>query len=341
MIKTIISEITRPAGVSGDEGEAAQVAAGLLSRYGTVTTDVLGNVICSVSPVPESGEHLLLDAHLDQIGMIVQSIDDKGFIKVAKCGGIDRRVLMASEVTVYGKQPLYGVVCSSPPHLSAEGADKKAPKFEDIAIDIGLSKTEAEEMVSPGDRVVLRGDVVELAGGQIVSQALDDRACCAIILRALNLIAGKKLNIGLTALFSTREEVGGQGAKTGAYAIAPTQAIVLDVSFALTPDSPKSKCGEMGKGAMIGFAPTISRRFSQELCALAKEQGIPFQREIMDGRTGTNADEIVVSRGGVETGMVSVPIRYMHMPVETVDPEDIEASAKLIAAYILEKGGAR
>lgn len=341
MIKELIEDLTRPVGVSGDEGEAAKTACSLLASYGKVRIDALGNVVCTVKEPCEGKPHILLDAHLDQIGLIVQSIDDKGFVRVTSCGGVDRRVLMASDVTVYGKEPVFGVICSSPPHLASDGDDKKAPKLEDIAIDVGLTKEQAEDLIVPGDRVVLHGRVATLSGGQVVSQALDDRVSCAAILRCLALLKDKDIPCGLSVLFSTREEVGGQGAATGAFSIRPTEAIVVDVSYAFTPDSPRHKCGDMGKGPMIGIAPTLSRAISTRLCELAQKEGIPYQTEIMDGKTGTNADQIVISRGGVASGMVSIPIKYMHTPIETVHPDDVENSARLIAAYILDKGGVR
>ena len=341
MIKGLIEELTRPVGVSGDEGEAAKTACALLSAYGKTATDALGNVICTVKAAKDGKRHILLDAHLDQIGLIVQSVDDKGFVRVANCGGIDRRVLMASDVTVYGKQPLFGVICSSPPHLSADGDQKKTPKLEDIVIDVGLGKQQAHEIIAPGDRVTLSGRVDSLIGGQVVSQALDDRVSCAAILRCLALLKDEDIPCGLSVLFSTREEVGGQGAATGAFSIHPTEAIVVDVSYAYTPDSPRHKCGDMGKGPMIGIAPVLSRALSTRLCALAQREGIPFQVEVMNGITGTNADPIVVSRGGVVSGMVSIPIKYMHTPIETVSPEDVEHTARLLAAYIMDKEGER
>lgn len=341
MIKRLIEELTRPVGVSGDEGEAANTACALLSAYGKTTTDALGNVICTVKAAEEGMPHILLDAHLDQIGLIVQSVDDKGFVHVTNCGGIDRRVLMASDVTVYGTKPLFGVICSSPPHLSAVGDEKKTPKLEDIAIDVGLSKQQAQQMIAPGDRVTLAGQVDTLIGGQVVSQALDDRVSCAAILRCLALLKDKDIPCGLSVLFSTREEVGGQGAATGAFSIRPTEAIVVDVSYAHTPDSPRHKCGDMGKGPMIGIAPVLSRALSTHLCELAQREGIPHQVEVMDGVTGTNADRIVVSRSGVVSGMVSIPIKYMHTPIETVSPDDVEHTARLLAAYIMDKEGQR
>ncbi len=341
MINSLIKELTRPVGVSGDEGEAAKTACDLLDAYGTTVTDALGNVICTVKAPKEGSPHILLDAHLDQIGLIVQSVDEKGFVHVTNCGGIDRRVLMASDVTVYGTKPLFGVICSSPPHLSADGDSKKAPKLEDIAIDVGLTAQQAQQTISPGDRVTLAGRVDTLIGGQVVSQALDDRVSCAAILRCLALLKDKDIPCGLSVLFSTREEVGGQGAATGAFSVRPTEAIVVDVSYAYTPDSPRHKCGDMGKGPMIGIAPVLSRTLSTHLCELAKRENIPYQVEVMDGVTGTNADRIVVSRSGVLTGMVSIPIKYMHTPIETVCPDDVEHSARLIAAYVMQKEGDR
>ncbi len=337
-MKDLIEKLTNAVGVSGDEATAAAAAAELLRPYGRVEADALGNILCTVKKPKEGGPHLLLDAHIDQIGLIVQEIDDKGFLKVANCGGMDRRILMASEVTVHGKRPVYGVICSQPPHLAKEGDSKKAPKLEDIAIDVGLSKEKAQELIALGDRITLSGPVREMVNGQLVSQALDDRASCAAIIRCLKLIKGKDIPCGLTVLFSTREEVGGQGARTGAFSVFPTKAIVVDVSFGYTPDSPRHKCGELGKGPMIGFAPAISRRFSNELVELAKANEIPYQVEIMEGETGTNADQIVIAQSGVETGMVSIPLKYMHTPIETVDPADIEAAARLMAACV-QKGG--
>lgn len=341
MIKQLIEQLTAPAGVSGDEREAALAARELLSAYGKTGLDALGNVICTVQQPLNGQRHILLDAHIDQIGMIVQSVDDKGFVRVGACGGVDRRVLMASDVTVYGKEPLFGVVCSSPPHLAADGDEKKTPKLEDIAIDVGLDAEQARERIAPGDRVLWHGPVCEMNGGRLVSRALDDRASCAAILRTLELLKKQPLACGLTVLFSTREEVGGQGASTGAYAVRPTEALIVDVSFAHTPDAPRHKCGEMGKGPMIGIAPTLSRAIFERLCKLAKQEQIPCQIEVMDGTTGTNADQIIVSRQGVPGGMVSIPIKYMHTPAETVDPNDIEHSARLLAAYIQDKGGER
>jgi endoglucanase len=271
---------------------------------------------------------------MDEVGLIVTSIEGKGFLRVAPCGNIDRRVLMASPVRVHtASGPLNGVVCSVPPHLSA-GETLKNPKTDELFIDVGLTREEVEAKILPGDRITLISEGRTLQNNTVSGKALDDRAGCAVHLKALELLAGEELNCGLTVLFSSLEESGGMGAKTAAYEADPTHAIVVDVSFALTPDSDREKCGILGGGPMIGFAPILSSGMSREFTELAKANAIPFQREIMSGRTGTNADAIATSRNGVICGLLSIPQRYMHTPVEVVSAEDIENTAKLVAAYV-------
>jgi endoglucanase len=227
--------------------------------------------------------------------------------------------------------------------LSA-GEKKKNPKVDEVSIDIGYSKEEAEKRVFPGDRVTLLAPARELLNGITSGRALDDRAGCVSLVKALEYLEGRQLNCGLSVLFSTLEEVGGMGAKTAAYRAAPTHAIAVDVSFAHTPDAAKEKCGILGKGPMVGFAPILSREMSRELVNLAEKNRIPFQREVMGGRTGTNADDIAIARAGVLTGLVSIPQKYMHTPIEAVAVEDVENTGKLLAAYILslsERGSIR
>lgn len=334
----LLLDFSAATGVSGQESEAAQYASGLLKPFGNVEVTPLGSVLCTVK-IPEPGQpHILLDAHIDEIGLIVTSIEEKGFLRVAGCGGMDRRILMAYPVRVHGQHgPVDGVVCSVPPHLSA-GEKKKNPKVDELFIDIGYTKEEAEKRVCPGDRITLSASSRALLNGLVSGKALDDRAGCAAHLKALEYLEGRSLGCGLTVVFSSMEEVGGMGARTAAYQTAPTHAIAVDVSFGRTPDAAKEKTGELGKGPMIGFAPILSAEMSRELVSLAKESKIPFQYEVMGGRTGTNADAIAVARRGVATGLLSIPQKYMHTPIEAVAVDDVENTGKLIAAYITTLG---
>lgn len=343
--KKLLFEFSSKTGVAGLESEAAGYGKALLEKYGEVTISPLGSVICTVQK-PKNGEpHIMLDAHIDEIGMVVSHIGDKGFLRAVGCGGIDRRLLMASPVTVHSlcegntkNGGITGVICSTPPHLNKDG-DKKNKKVEEIYIDIGATdKEEAEKLAHLGDRITLNSRPRELLNGLVSGKALDDRAGCVSLLKALEYLEVKKkpLDCGLTVVFSSMEEIGGQGAKTAAYSLDPTHALVVDVSFAYTPDSQKEKCGEIKKGPMIGFAPILEAGLSKMLVRLAEKDEIPRQCEVIGSKTSTNADAIAVSRGGVRTALLSIPQKYMHTPVETVAVEDVENTGRLIAAFVRE-----
>lgn len=344
MKDTIITEwlcaLCEAPGVSGLEECAANEAEKLLKNYiSDAKADVFGNVTGIRKSGKAGAKTFLLDAHIDEIGMIVTGIDDKGFLRVSNCGGVDRRLLAAQAVTVHSKQPLFGVVGTKPPHLMSAEEAKKVGKMEEMFIDIGMNREEAESLVSPGDRVTMRSPVEAMHGGLVCGKALDDRAGVAAILYALELLKEDDLNINIAVQFSGKEETGGQGAMIGAYAAEADYAVAVDVSFAKTPDADANKCGELKKGAMIGYSAVLDKSMSDTLVRLAKEQSIPCQLEVMGGRsTGTNADEIFTSRAGVRTGLLSIPQRYMHTPVEVIAIEDVKAVGALLAAVIREAG---
>ena len=333
--KELLRKLTSATAVGGAEEKIIEVLKEILKNYGEVFVDSMNNVFCTFG----EGYHFLLDAHLDEIGMIVTSITDDGFIKVNKCGGIDNRMLLASEVSIWTKNgEIRGVFSTFPPHLQKDGDDKKIPTLDDISIDIGMSKEQAEKAVSLGDRVTFRRNFTELLGTQISSSVLDDRSGIAAIILALEHLQG--VNAKITAMFSTQEELGGRGAKVGAYGKTADEAIAVDVSFGYSPLCKKTDCKELGKGAMIGISPILDKEMSQELIEVAKENNIPYQIEVMGGgSTGTNADEITVNQFGVKSALISIPEKYMHSPIEVVDTKDVESVANLISAYVKKKAG--
>ncbi|MBC8570297.1 M42 family metallopeptidase [Zongyangia hominis] len=326
-------------GVSGDEQSAAHVAASYLKGWGEVRSDALGNLICTLRAPKDGGPHMMLCAHMDEIGMIVTHILPDGFLRVAAVGGVDRRTLLASPVKVLGREKLDGVVCSIPPHLQRGDDAKKIPPMEEIAVDVGLSFEQAKEKISLGDRVVVCHSGAAMGEHCISSKALDNRAGCAAVIRAAELLKDEELTCGLSVVLSTREELACNGAKTGAFGLCPTHAIAVDVSFALTDDAPKEKCGELGKGPMIGVSPVLSREMSDGLIRCAKDRGLPYQLEVMAGPTSTDADVITLTGSGVRCGLLSIPLRYMHTPAELVDVRDIESCAALMAEYIIDRFG--
>lgn len=329
----LLKKLTSAVGVSGMENNVSTLLADMLGQYGEVTVDDMNNVVCTFG----KGKHFLLDAHLDEIGFIVKSISDDGFIKVDKCGGIDERMLLASEVSVWGKKEVRGVISNLPPHLQKSG-EKKAPKIDEIAIDVGMTKAEAEKVISLGDRVTFKRNFNELVGTQVCSNVLDDRSGVASILLAVEKL--KNVDAKITVCFSSQEEVGTRGAKTVAYGKDVDEAIVVDVSFGYTPMCKKSDCGEIGKGVMIGVAPILDNTMSNKMQEIAKAKNISHQIEVMGGgHTGTNADVITINQRGIKTSLLSIPEKYMHSPIEIVDTKDVEATADLICEYIMESVG--
>lgn len=327
----LLKELTQVVGVSGNEDNIVNLLKKKLEPYGEVSSDSMNNVYCTFG----EGYHFLLDAHLDEIGLIVTDITDDGFLKVGKCGGIDVRPLPALEVSVWGREEVKGVISTLPPHLQNADDEKKVPKLSELSIDTGMSKSKLEKLVSLGDRVTFNRNFTPLLNGLISASCLDDRSGVASILMCLDAL--KKLPCKVTVMFSSQEEVGTRGAKVGAFAKNVDEAIVVDVSFAMSPGCDKSDCGELSKGAMIGFAPTLDKNMSKKLVETAEKNNIPYQQEIMSGRTGTNADVITVSECGIKTALISIPEKYMHQRIEVVNTADVESVSKLICAYIKER----
>lgn len=329
----LLKELTSAVGVSGEENNIVDLLKTKLEPYGDVSIDAMNNVYCTFG----SGYHFLLDAHLDEIGMIVTDITDDGFIKFNRVGGIDRRMLLGYEVSILGKEEVKGIISTLPPHLQTAEDEKKVPEFKDLSIDVGMDKEEIVKIVSLGDKITFKRNFTKLLNNQISASCLDDRSGVASVLMSLDVL--KNLPCKITVMFSTQEEVGTRGAKIGPYAKKIDEFISVDVSFAYTPTCDKADCKEIGKGAMIGFSPILDKMISRKLVDTAKKNNIPYQCEIMNGSTGTNADVITLSENGIKGALVSIPEKYMHQPMEVVDISDIESVSKLICAYVKEKAG--
>ena len=335
--KERIFALSEAIGPSGDETGAAAVAKELLRPYvDSVTQDVNGNVIGIRTAKQRGARCLLLDAHLDEVGMTVSGYDN-GFLQFVPIG-LDPKILPGLEVRVCTEPPISGVITCLPPHvLKAEDHDK-AFQMDKLRIDCCLSKEEAPERVPVGTRVVFATKPFAMGKHLVCGKSLDDRACFAILVRAMELLKDEPLPMDVVVLGSVQEEYTGAGAKTGAYNMMPDEAIIVDVSFAKQPDVGDDESSPLGSGPMIGVGPVMNRRMNKRLTELAKQKHIPYTLEVLPGRTGTNADEIQVSRNGVNVVCVSLPLRYMHTPIEAVDLRDVEHSAQLLAAYILSMG---
>lgn len=337
-IREALKRLCAAGGPSGFEGAVARVAEDLLRPLvDEVCVDRLGNVIGVKRCGKPNAKRLVLDAHLDEIGLIVTGVED-GFLRFTSIGGVDPRILPGRELTVLTEPPVTGVVICTPPHLlKAEDREKSIP-MDELYIDVGLSQEQAQAAIPSGTPIVYRESCFALGKNQMCGKAMDDRACFVSLLRAVELLQDKPLDVDLYILGSTFEEVGGAGAKTGVFSVDPDWCVAVDVTHGKTPDSPKEKVLKMGEGPAIGVGPNMTRWMTDRLKKKAKERNIPFQLEVMGGHTGTNAWPIQICREGIATALVSLPLKYMHTPVEVFDLADLEHLAHLLAQFAVGLG---
>ncbi len=337
--KELIFELCTVCGVSGSEEPAIAVAKKYLNEFAKVKTDSNGNLYAFIENT-SADKTILLDAHLDRIGFMVTDIDKNGFVKVDKCGGIDVRTLLDTELVLQNHPEIVGVVCCMPPHLS-DGNEDKAVPIDKIWVDFGMSYDEISKYVAFGDMLTFKSKPKMLLNNKIASSCLDNRCGAASLIKCAEILSSNsnKLSYNVCILLSSQEETFGVGAKTGAFTVNPDEAIVVDVSFASQPDiSGQYSSVELSKGPMICISSILNKDMSYYLQQLSKECDIPYQLEPIAGRTGTNADHISVTTSGVKTAVISIPQRYMHTPNEVISVSDVDNTAKLLARYIMSGG---
>lgn len=333
-MKEILRQLCAERGVSGDEQEMFDTIRSLLGDCADITTDNSGNLIAAMGE-PNARTHIMLDAHLDRIGLVVTYINEEGFLKAAPVGGIDLRTLPSSPVRVLGKEEILGVVCTVPPHLT-DGDEE--PSKDKIWIDTGLPAARVKELVQLGDKILLCSRFTELLNRRIAVSALDNRSGCAVLIRCARLLKGKALPCRVSLVFSSQEETGELGAGTAAFALKPDEAIVVDVGFARQEGVAPEKSGKLGCGGIISISPVLSRTVTNRLIALSGQLGMECDYEVCGGSTGTNADKIAASGVGVRTGVISIPSKNMHTQTELVFLDDMEQIAQLLSVYLLEGG---
>ncbi|HET9683859.1 MAG TPA: M20/M25/M40 family metallo-hydrolase [Gemmatimonadaceae bacterium] len=303
-----------------------------------VSSDVAGNSIAEVTP--GGSPTIMLDGHIDEIGVIVQYIDDDGYVYIAPIGGWDPQVLVGQRIRFLGNAgDVIGVVGKKPIHLMKSEDREHASKFSDLWVDIGAAKrAEAESRLSIGDPGVIDSRSHDFPNDRIVSRSIDDRIGAFIVLEALRRYAEKPGAARVVAAATTQEEIAwhGGGALVCAHSVNPQIAIVVDVTFATDhPNIEKKEIGEhkMGGGPIISRGALISPVVHTMLRDAAKKLEMPHAVHAVGRDTSTNADAIHIAREGVATGLVSIPNRYMHSPNEMVDLKDVDAAAALLAEF--------
>ncbi len=289
-----------------------------------------GSVILYHRAQKENARTLLLDAHIDTIGLIVSEICGEGFIRCAPVGGIDRRILTTAEVEIYGKEKIRGLFASVPPHLTNKNGDNTLPDFADMLVDTGKTDEELRKILSVGDPAVFVGETVKLLGDRMVSAHLDDKICCAAILAACKAAAGENTDCNVTVLLSSGEETRGGGAKTASFITEADGAVALDVNFAKEKDVPDWQSSKLGDGAMISRSAVTDRRMTDIVEKCAADAGVKHKIISEADGTGTNADTIEVANRGTPCAVLSVPIKYMHTPGEVFSLGDAVCVSRIL-----------
>ncbi|MEA3377659.1 MAG: M42 family metallopeptidase [Chloroflexota bacterium] len=336
-VVSLLKELSEAEGMSGFEGPIREL---VRQRWEPFVDEMhegkLGSLIGLKNGVgPEPRPKLMLAAHMDEIGLMVTDIE-KGFLRIARVGGTDRRVLLGLEVTVHGRRDLPGVVATRPPHVLSQEERKKTVPWDQIFVDVGLPADEVKELVSVGDLISIRREMSELKNRRVAGKALDDRACVAAVTVALEQLQRVQHAWDVFAVATAQEETGLKGAIAAAYGVAPDAAIALDVTFGEQPDAPKADTLPLGEGPSISIGPNFHPKLVERLKEVAEDREIPYHIDPIPGRSGTDAWAIQVTREGVPTALVSVPLRYMHQPVETLAVADVERAGRLLAAFIAE-----
>ena len=321
---------------SGFEGPAAKVWREEASKFAKVTTDVAGNSMAEINP--GGSPTIMLDGHIDEIGLIVQFIDDEGYVYPSPIGGWDPQVLVGQRIRFLGRDgDVLGVVGKKPIHLMKTADRDQASKMTELWVDIGAAnKAEAEARLSVGDPGVIDSKTIDLPNGRIVSRSIDDRIGAFVVLEALRRYAEKPGAARVVAAATTQEEIAwhGGGALVCTNFINPQMAIVIDVTFATDhPNIEKKEIGDhrIGGGPVLSRGAIISPVVFSLLRTVAERQSIAYSVHAAGRDTSTNADAIHIAREGVATGLVSIPNRYMHSPNELVSLEDVDRTAALLA----------
>lgn len=334
--RQLLHELSKGAGVSGYEAGVSRILREHVAVFvDEVREDPLGNlVLLKRGTGVEKRPKIMLAAHMDEIGLVITKIQDDGFLRFAPMGGVDQRVLPGQEVTVHGRVDLNGVIGAKPPHVQEPDEAKKAYKMEELFIDVGLSPERAREVVTVGDMVTILREPVSLQGQRMAGKAMDDRAGVAVMVETLRHLKTLRHVADVYAVATVQEEVGLRGATVGTYGIVPDVGIAIDVGHGDMSGVPKSDTLPLGKGPGIGLGPHVHPKLFDRLTTLAKEWNIEYTVEVANTPAGTDAYAIQVTQAGIPTALISLPLRYMHTPVETLDWGDVEKAGKLLALFI-------
>ena len=332
-IKQYLADITAIPGPSGHERLVAEKMRNLfIPLTDEVKIDPMYNVIAHKKG---SGPKIMLAAHIDEIALMVVAIEADGCIRFGQIGGVDTRILPGMRVTVYGTEPLIGVIGAKPPHLLTNEEREKNYERDDLYIDIGFNAETERDKVRIGDIITFISPLTELKNNRVACKSMDDRACAGILLEAAERLLNMKTEADIYFVLTTQEEVGALGASGAAFDIAPDLAVGLDVCHAALPDSRPDTTAELDSLCST-VGPYIQPKLRKRLIDCAAEHHICIQTNVSSSDTATDCDEMQISRSGVPTILLSLPLKYMHTSVELIDVGVVKEGGRLIAHFLSE-----
>ncbi|MCX7839487.1 MAG: M42 family metallopeptidase [Anaerolineae bacterium] len=335
LAKEFLKKLSEAHGVSGYEHAIREMVIAEFKPYADeITVTPMGSVIAlkrGVNSSPQKGK-VLIEGHIDEIGLMVTDIKD-GFLRFTQVGGFDVRVLLGQEVIVHGKRPLRGIIGARPPHLLTADESNKVIPMNDLWIDVGMSDARVRELVQVGDLITYAREIVELKNNLVAGKAFDDRAAVVCVAEALKSLATMKHTWDVYAVANVQEEVGLKGAQTSTFQINPDVAIAIDVSHADQPNTTEINTVPLGSGMGIAMGPNIHPLVHDKLVEVARKNEIQFKVTAYTGATGTDAWAMQVVREGIPTGLIDIPLRYMHTSVETLCVTDVERIGRLLALF--------
>jgi len=331
----LLRELTQASGISGYEDEVRAIVRRAYEPFAdSLRSDALGNLIAyKKGSGSEPRRAIMLAAHMDEIGLMISGFEGS-FLRFSRVGGVDLRTIVGQEVVVHGARPLPGIVASHPPHVTPAEERAKAIPLNDLFLDVGLSAERVQELVHVGDLVTMRRDLIELQEGYVAGKAFDDRAGVVSLVRCLELLGRMHHEWDVYAVATTQEEVGLRGATVSAYGVAPDVAVAVDVGFGIQQGVGEAEGVAMDGGPVLARGPNIHPIMFKHLKSVAEANEMPHQVEVASGATGTDAWAIQATREGIPTGLLSLPLRYMHTSVETICLRDIERTGRLLALFI-------
>jgi tetrahedral aminopeptidase len=336
-IAALLKQLSHTPGISGHETEIRSVVLREWGRWAPETrVDKMGNALAVCRGIDRGSaprRAIMLATHMDEIGLMVAGVKH-GFLHVVAMGGVDARILPGQEVIVHGRRDLPGLIASTPPHLLKAADRHKVAPLDQLWIDVGLPARQVERLVRVGDLISLRRSVLELKNGLLAGKAFDNRASISAVAVCLEQLQHTEHQWDVLAVATVQEEVNLLGAATSAYALQPDVAIAIDVTFATQHNADDVETFALDKGPTINVGPNMHPRMVQGLRAAAKRLELETRLEPLTGDSGTDGWAIQVAREGIPTGIVAIPIRSMHTPVETVAVADLERTGRLLAEFI-------